>query len=129
MNFPGQKRQGKMAKKKSNPKPAESAEQEPAFEDAMEELEGIVRRLESGGSSLEEALTDYSNAIHLMKLCHTRLESVERRVSVLSGIDADGNPVTEAFADEKQSSDDLDAKRTQRSKRRSAKTKDADGLF
>lgn len=93
----------------------------------MEELESIVGRLEGGGGSLEEALGDYSRAIDLMKLCGQRLANVERRVSVLSGVDAEGNPISEAF-DEPQESEqehDLEKKRARRSSRRSAQTKES----
>lgn len=83
----------------------------------MEELETIVRRLEQGGGPLEQALGDYSNAIGLMKACHQRLEAAERRIEILSGVDAQGNPVTKQLAESEIS---LEEKQQSRAQRRSA---------
>ena len=91
-----------------------------SFEGAMGELESIVRRLEGGGESLEEALDGYSNAIGLLKVCHRKLAEAERRVEILSGIDADGNPVTEPIEETQES---LEQKRHSRSEKRSAGAK------
>lgn len=66
-----------------------------SFELAMEKLDAIVRRLEQGGSSLDEALAEYAEAIELMKSCHQKLEKAERKIEILSGIDAEGNPITQ----------------------------------
>lgn len=66
-----------------------------SFELAMEKLDAIVRRLEQGGSSLDEALGEYAEAIDLMKFCHKKLEKVERKIELLSGVDAEGNPIVE----------------------------------
>jgi len=90
------------------------------FEQALEELEMIVRRLEQGGGALEEALGDYSTAIQLLKNCHQRLEVAERRVELLSGVDAQGNPVTQPLED--STSATLAEKQESRSDRRSAKS-------
>lgn len=73
-----------------------SAKDEPNFEDAMTQLETIVRRLEQGGGALEEAIEDYSNAIGLIKVCHVKLDSAQRKIEILSGADAEGNPISEA---------------------------------
>ncbi len=100
---------------------------------AAESLEAIVRRLEQGGGPLEEALGDYSTAIGLLKTCNGRLENAERRVEILSGVDAQGNPVTRPVEDTQST---LEEKQQSRSSRRSANpTKsrgddaDAVGLF
>lgn len=102
-----------MAKKKTV---ADTGE-EPTFEEALEELETIVRRLEQGGGALEQALGDYSTAISLLKSCHGRLESAERRVEILSGVDAQGNPITRRVTENDSS---LEEKQQARSGRRSA---------
>lgn len=117
-----------MAKKKA------AAASKISFEDAMQDLEAIVSRLEHGGGALDEALQDYSQAIELMKICHAQLEAAERRVEVLSGVDAEGNPITQALAERDES---LEEKRARRSTRRSARPDvaanpeetDSDGLF
>lgn len=102
-----------MAKKKTAAKTAPP----PDFEKALQELETIVQRLEQGGGSLENALEDYSTAIGLMKLCHQKLEHAERRVEILSGVDAEGNPVVERLEDSETT---LEEKRQTRSSRRSS---------
>lgn len=112
-----------MAKKKTDLDPAASRVGEPDpqpldFEESLSELESIVRRLEQGGGTLEQALGDYSRAIGLMKVCHRKLESAERRIEILSGVDSEGNPIAEALEDTVGAS--LDEKREARSRRRSA---------
>lgn len=96
---------------------AENADAAPSFEEALHELESIVRRLEQGGGALDEALTDYSQAIALLKCCHQRLEVAERRIEILSGVDAQGNPLTEPIAENQIT---LEEKQNARSQRRSA---------
>lgn len=97
------------------------------FEQAMVELETIVRRLEQGGGALEQALGDYSNAIGLLKTCHQQLENAERRIEILSGVDAEGNPLVEPLADADTS---LEQKRQTRSARRTAEqSSEEGGLF
>ncbi len=103
-----------MAKKK-----AEIPVAEPTFEDAMQELEAIVRRLEQGGGPLESALGDYSQAIGLLKSCQQRLEKAERRVEMLSGVDAQGNPTTHRVREAEIS---VEEKQQSRSQRRTAAT-------
>jgi exodeoxyribonuclease VII small subunit len=93
--------------------------EEPTFEEALEELESIVRRLEQGGGALEVALTDYAAAIGLLKNCNQRLERAERRVEMLSGVDAQGNPLTRPVEESEAS---LLEKQQSRSGRRSAMT-------
>jgi len=93
--------------------------EEPTFEQALEELESIVRRLEQGGGALEAALTDYATAIGLLKNCNQRLEGAERRVELLSGVDAQGNPITRPV---EESAASLLEKQQSRSGRRAAMT-------
>ena len=107
-----------MAKKKSPSAKPSSKAKEPDFEGAMQELETIVRRLEQGGGSLEEALSDYANAITLMKTCRERLSEAERRVAQLSGVDSDGNPISQEF--EAAQDESLEEKRGSRSSKRTA---------
>src|SRR5690606_27450493 len=71
-----------------------------SFEDSLRELGEIVESLESGDVGLAEALSRYEKGVTLLKACHQMLEKVERRIELLSGFDADGNPVCEPFDDE-----------------------------
>jgi len=65
-----------------------------AFEDALAELERIVRVLDAGQSSLEASLRDYEKGIQLLRHCHATLQNAERRIEILKGV-TDGGFVTE----------------------------------
>ena len=51
------------------------------FEDAMDQLEIIVQRLEEGDIPLEEALAIYQNGMKLSKLCHDKLKNAEEQLT------------------------------------------------
>jgi exodeoxyribonuclease VII small subunit len=53
------------------------------FEDALRELEDIVKRLESGDLPLEESLKTFEEGITLSMYCFRKLEEAEKRVSIL----------------------------------------------
>ncbi|KON87103.1 exodeoxyribonuclease VII small subunit [Sporosarcina globispora] len=52
-----------------------------SFEQAMEELEVIVEKLEEGDVPLEEAINIYKKGMELSKLCHDKLKNVESQLS------------------------------------------------
>ena len=56
---------------------------EKQFEDAMRELEDIVKRLESGDLPLEESLKIFEQGIDLSRYCSKKLEEAEKKVSLL----------------------------------------------
>ncbi|HQU44917.1 MAG TPA: exodeoxyribonuclease VII small subunit, partial [Pirellulales bacterium] len=72
----------------------------PSFEQALEQLEHIVHQLEEGEIGLAEALDHYEKGIGLLKQCYGLLERAERRIELLSGVDAAGNPITQPFSDD-----------------------------
>jgi exodeoxyribonuclease VII small subunit len=55
------------------------------LEEALEDLEQIVGRLEDGKLSLEESLVLFERGIRLVRLCSSRLESAEQRIESLTG--------------------------------------------
>ncbi|MEO8021478.1 exodeoxyribonuclease VII small subunit [Polaromonas sp.] len=68
---------------KTSPTPAPTA---PAsYEAALEELETLVVRLESGQLPLDQLLTGYQRGAELLKFCHDKLEAVENQIKVLEG--------------------------------------------
>jgi exodeoxyribonuclease VII small subunit len=73
---------------------------EPTFEQALASLEQIVRELEEGRCGLAESLARYEEGVKLLRQCHAQLQQAERRIEVLTGVDAAGNPVTQPFDDE-----------------------------
>jgi exodeoxyribonuclease VII small subunit len=61
-----------------------SAEQQPpSFERELEELEGVVKRLESGDLPLEESLKLFERGVALSDSCRRQLEAAETRVEML----------------------------------------------
>jgi exodeoxyribonuclease VII small subunit len=56
---------------------------EKKFEDALRELEDIVKRLESGDLPLEESLKIFEQGVTLSRYCLQKLEEAEKRVSIL----------------------------------------------
>jgi exodeoxyribonuclease VII small subunit len=54
-----------------------------SYEAALQELEQLVAKLESGDLPLEQLLSQYQRGAELLKLCRDRLEAVENQVKVL----------------------------------------------
>jgi exodeoxyribonuclease VII small subunit len=54
------------------------------FESASAELESIVRKMEEGDLTLEQALELYERGVQLSRFCHSRLEEAERRLEILN---------------------------------------------
>ena len=63
--------------------------EEMSYKEASQELERIVRSLESGELELEESLESYTRGVELLKSLRGRLATVEQKVSVLMK-DVDG---------------------------------------
>jgi exodeoxyribonuclease VII small subunit len=61
-----------------------AAEEGPTFEVARAELEQVVRRLEDGNTSLDEALGLWERGEELYRLCAAKLDEAEERVAKLS---------------------------------------------
>ncbi|MDB5742907.1 MAG: exodeoxyribonuclease small subunit [Polaromonas sp.] len=55
------------------------------YEAALQELESLVSRLESGQLPLDQLLTGYQRGAQLLKFCRDRLEAVEIQIKVLEG--------------------------------------------
>jgi exodeoxyribonuclease VII small subunit len=106
-----------MAKKKPMP-PDECVA---SFEESLEELEKIVAELESGKLGLSEALARYEQGVKHLKACQQLLERAERKIELLSGVDADGNPITQPF--DEAEIDTLEAKAAARGQRRTTVAK------
>jgi len=77
----------------------EPSTQEQSFEQALAALEQIVRDLEDGRCGLAESLARYEQGVKLLKNCYAQLEQAERRIELLTGIDAAGNAVVAPFDD------------------------------
>jgi exodeoxyribonuclease VII small subunit len=67
--------------------------QKRTFELAMEELEGLVRRLEGGQVPLEEAMAAFEQGVKLTRECEKMLSEAKGRIEQLIK-DAQGNTAT-----------------------------------
>lgn len=53
------------------------------FEQSLDELEGLVERMEQGDSSLEDSLKDFERGIELTRNCQASLAEAEQKVQIL----------------------------------------------
>jgi exodeoxyribonuclease VII small subunit len=65
-----------------------------SFEEALGELEQIVRRLETGNDKLDEAIAAYERGALLKRHCEAKLREAQMRVDRIV-LGADGAPVAE----------------------------------
>jgi exodeoxyribonuclease VII small subunit len=72
-----------------NLKPRQSWEKaEPSFEAGLKRLEEVLDALEHGDLSLEEAMRAFEEGVQLVRVCHKKLDEVEKRVELLLKDDA-----------------------------------------
>lgn len=80
--------------------------EELTYKEASQELERIIRSLESGDMELEESLESYARGVELLKSLRSRLSEAEQKVSILLQ-DVDGTdtlaPADAASTDDKLS--------------------------
>lgn len=69
---------------------AEKNIQDMTYKEASQELEILVRSLESGDLELEESLANYTRGVELIKSLRERLDHAEQQVKVLVK-DMEGN--------------------------------------
>jgi exodeoxyribonuclease VII small subunit len=67
------------------------------FEDALGELESIVKSLESGDPSLEQSLEQFERGVSLARFCQQSLKEAEQKVKVL--LTTNGEESLEEFDD------------------------------
>lgn len=103
-----------MAKKKVAGKTKKTSEL--AFEDALEKLEDVVTRLEDGQQGLSQALAQYEAGMQYLKQCYALLDRAERRIELLTGMDAEGRVEVTPFDEGTLS---LEQKQQKRARRRS----------
>lgn len=54
-----------------------------SFEEAMEELETVVRQLETGKIKLDEAVNAYERGMALKKICDNKLNAAKSKIDIL----------------------------------------------
>lgn len=62
------------------------------FEQALAELERVLRDLEDGNTTLDDALARYERGVQLLRICYGQLKDAEQKIQMLSGIGEDGKP-------------------------------------
>ena len=95
-------------------------EDQPSFEESLEQLEGIVHELEDGNVDLQQSLARYEQGVKLLRQCYQILEKAERKIEVLKAVDDQGQAIVEPMDDDDLS---LDEKGKQRSRRRTSTAK------
>tara|TARA_B100001540_G_C15711628_1_gene598823 strand:+ start:791 stop:1039 length:249 start_codon:yes stop_codon:yes gene_type:complete len=60
-----------------------------SFEEALQELESIVRKLEEGKGNLDDAIDSYSRGAELKKHCENKLKDAQVRIDKIV-TDSDG---------------------------------------
>lgn len=53
------------------------------FEEILEDLENIVTSLEKDDLKLDESITKFEEGMKLTKLCNTKLEEAEKKITIL----------------------------------------------
>lgn len=57
----------------------------PSYEAAVQELESLISRLESGQMPLQELLGAYQRANELLTYCRAQLQAVEDQIRIIDG--------------------------------------------
>lgn len=65
-----------------------------SFEDALVELENIVRSLESGDAPLDTSISAYERGTRLKKHCEKKLQDAQAKIEKIS-VQADGSVRTQ----------------------------------
>lgn len=65
------------------------------YETALNELESIVEKMESGELSLEDSLKSFEEGIKLARVCSASLKETEQKVQIL--IEQNGELRSQAF--------------------------------
>ncbi|MEC9374201.1 MAG: exodeoxyribonuclease VII small subunit [Planctomycetota bacterium] len=73
-----------MTKRSENKPAADASQPEPTFEQAVESLEQIIDRIESGEVGLEKSIREYERGMDLIRRCRTILDTAEQRVRELT---------------------------------------------
>ena len=57
----------------------------PSFEQALDELDALVRRMEAGQLSLDDSIAAYRRGAELARFCQGKLASAEQEIKRLEG--------------------------------------------
>ena len=80
---------------------AKAKQEELTFEAGLKRLEEVLDALEHGDLALEEAMRAFEEGVQLVRLCHKKLDEVEKRVELLLKDDT-GKFFTRPFQEENE---------------------------
>ena len=69
-----------------------------SFEEALQQLENIVRELESGRIKLDDAVAAYEKAVTLKQLCENRLKAAQLKIEKIE-VSPEGDISVSDFAE------------------------------
>ena len=72
-----------MTKATSTKAPASDLQEPANYESALQELEALVARIESGQLPLDDMLAAYQRGAVLLAFCRSKLEAVQEQIKVL----------------------------------------------
>lgn len=75
---------------KGSPDPIDAEVAAMGYEQAVEALESIIERIESGEIGLEASLAEYRRGVALVRHCRSILDSAEQQVRLLSLEEVEG---------------------------------------
>lgn len=78
---------------------SEKVEDELPLEASLAKLEKLVEDLEGGKLDLDTAFSRFEDAVTVSKALRRRLDAYERKLEKITGMGADGKPITEPLAD------------------------------
>ena len=65
------------------------------FEESIKELTNIVGKIEQGQIPLQDSLSQYEKGMALIKQCRTILQKAEKRIEIISELDAKSQETNE----------------------------------
>ena len=74
--------------------------EEKSFEEALKELEAVVRDMEGGNLPLDELLAGFEKGVGLLRYCEKKLGEAEGKIAVLTQSDIQSGVSAEEQADE-----------------------------
>ena len=60
-----------------------AVKKERTIEETLKDLEELIKKLESGESSLEESFEYYETGMKIVKSCNYKIDKVEKKIIVL----------------------------------------------
>lgn len=87
-------------KRPASAAPADDQASSLSFEQAVERVERIVQRIESGEAGLEESIAEYERGVALIKRCREILDKAEQRIEELSAPKGEGARAAPEVPDE-----------------------------